>query len=126
MGFVELGAGRSVEVMKNLGTSLHPPLPRQSRELHHHVLGSSREEWQEMAPACGGPAGSRSGSSTASARLWPMLLLLPSLPPAFCNRWAPRPPTRLPDMEARSPEACPAHPHARPRCAWPVAWSRGA
>ncbi|XP_067563177.1 probable crossover junction endonuclease EME2 isoform X5 [Pseudorca crassidens] len=60
--------------------------------LHHRVLGSSREEWQEMAPACGGPAGSRSGSSTASARLWPMLLLLPSLPPAFCNRTECSPP----------------------------------
>ncbi|XP_059979713.1 probable crossover junction endonuclease EME2 isoform X2 [Lagenorhynchus albirostris] len=53
--------------------------------LHHRVLGSSQEQWQEMALACGGPAGSRSGSSTVSARLWPMLLLLPSLPPAFCN-----------------------------------------
>ncbi|XP_061256735.1 probable crossover junction endonuclease EME2 isoform X5 [Bos javanicus] len=52
------------------------------------LLGAGRQasKWPEMARGCGGPGGGRSGSSTASARLWPTPLSAPSHPPACCSR----------------------------------------
>ena len=51
--------------------------------------GQQASKWPETARGCGGPGGGRSGSSTASARLWPTPLSAPSHPPACCSRWVP-------------------------------------
>ncbi|XP_044791876.1 probable crossover junction endonuclease EME2 isoform X4 [Bubalus bubalis] len=48
--------------------------------------GQQASKWPETARGCGGPGGGRSGSSTASARLWPTPLSAPSHPPACCSR----------------------------------------
>ncbi|XP_055265124.1 probable crossover junction endonuclease EME2 isoform X3 [Moschus berezovskii] len=65
-------------------------------------LGAGRQasEWPEMARGYGGSGGGRSGSSTVSAWLWPMLLSAPSHPPACCSR------RTLPVARSRSAWPC--------------------
>ncbi|XP_077931113.1 structure-specific endonuclease subunit EME2 isoform X3 [Halichoerus grypus] len=48
--------------------------------------GQPASAWRAMAQGCGASGGGRSGSSTGSARLWPMPLSPPSPPLAFCSR----------------------------------------
>lgn len=48
--------------------------------------GPQASKWPEMALGSEECGGDKSYSSTGSAQLWLMLLLLPSRHPAFCNR----------------------------------------